>query len=138
MANESVLPLDWIKEAEKDINRVRIMLSAQDFGDAGFHLQQAVEKYLKAYLLAKGWELEKTHDLVKLINYAIKYNPKFEDFVSLCETVTEYYIEERYPFIIKSELTKVEIEENLERAKTLIYRILDELGLSKKFNRENL
>lgn len=137
MAKESVLPLDWVKEAEKDINRVRIMLQAQDFGDAGFHLQQAVEKYLKAYLLSKGWELEKSHDLVKLINYAIKYNPQFNDFVSLCETVTEYYIEERYPFIIKSELTKVEIEENLERAKVLINQILAELRETKKFDRKD-
>lgn len=53
MANESVLLQDWIKAAKKDLNRVRIMLEAQDFGDAGFHLQQAVEKYLKAYLLSK-------------------------------------------------------------------------------------
>ncbi len=72
------------------------------------------------------------------MNYATKYNSQFEDFVSLCETVTEYYIEERYPFIIKSELTKIEIEENLEKAKALINRILHELGLSQKFNRANL
>lgn len=104
------------------------MLEADDFGDAGFHLQQAIEKFLKAYLLSKGWGLEKTHDLVKFINYAIRYNPKFEPFVGLCEIVTEYYIEERYPFVIKSELTKEEIEDNLEKAKVLIGQITDELG----------
>lgn len=133
MDEESILPKDWLKRGEKDLKRVGIMLEAEDFGDAGFHLQQAIEKYLKAYLLSKGWELEKTHDLVKLINYAVKYNPKLESFVSLCETVTEYYIEERYPFIIKSELTKEEIEESLKETKVLLEIILDKWSENKNY-----
>ncbi|MEO0124526.1 MAG: HEPN domain-containing protein [candidate division WOR-3 bacterium] len=40
------------KKAEQDLKRVKIMLDADDYGDAGFHLQQAIEKYLKAYLLS--------------------------------------------------------------------------------------
>jgi HEPN domain-containing protein len=120
---ESILSKDWIEKAKRDLKRVEIMLDARDYGDAGFHLQQTIEKCLKAYLLSKGWELERTHDLVKLINYAIKYDPAFKKFIPLCETATEYYIEERYPFIVSSDLTKKEIEKRLGQAKEIIKMI---------------
>ena len=35
-------------------------------GPFGFHVQQAVEKLLKALLLKRGFPLERTHDLEKL------------------------------------------------------------------------
>lgn len=67
--------------------------------------------------------MERTHDLVKLINYAIKYDSTFKKFIPLCETATEYYIEERYPFVVSSDLTKKEIEKRLEQAKEIVKMI---------------
>ncbi len=52
---ESFYPADWIRVAEKDLERVGRLLDAQDPEAAGFFLQQAVEKFFKAFLLAKGW-----------------------------------------------------------------------------------
>lgn len=124
-AKESLYPKDWFDKAQKDIRRVEnILKSDEDFEDAGFHLQQAIEKYFKGYLLSKGWKLERTHDLVKLLNLIIVYKPEFEQFRSLCLRVTEYYIEERYPFLLESGLNKEDIENSLDSTKNLISEIM--------------
>ena len=63
MGRESLLSEDWFDKAAQDMRRVEILLAADDVEGAGFHLQQAAEKYLKGYLLGKGWALKRTHDL---------------------------------------------------------------------------
>jgi len=68
---------------------VEILL--REKGDAevtGFHLQQAVEKYLKGYLLSQGWELQRIHNLEALLNEAIRFAPGLEGFRELCEEAT--------------------------------------------------
>lgn len=57
LREESFYPADWLRIAEKDLGRVERLLSIQDPEAAGFYLQQAVEKFLKAFLLSKGWQL---------------------------------------------------------------------------------
>jgi HEPN domain-containing protein len=74
---ESLYPADWIRVAEKDLERVGRLLDAQDPEAAGFFLQQAVEKFFKAFLLAKGWQLRRTYDLEALLNEALAYAPSF-------------------------------------------------------------
>lgn len=39
------------------------MLADGDAEGAGLFLQQSLEKFLKAYLLGKGWKLKKVHTL---------------------------------------------------------------------------
>lgn len=90
------------------------------------HLQQALEKYLKGYLLFKGWILARTHNLRFLLDEAAKFNPKFIQFSQICEEVTTYYFEERYPFFINSP-SKEEIEENLKIVAGLIKIIKREI-----------
>ncbi len=124
---ESSLPEDWFNIADKDLKRVEIMLKADDLIDAGVHLQQAVEKYLKGYLLSKGWELEKTHNLVKLIDYAVEYDPSFEEFREICQRATPYYIIDRYPFFIRSEIPEKEIRKGLKKARELKNKIINNL-----------
>ncbi len=99
------------------------MLENDDAGGAAFHLQQAIEKYLKGYLIGKGWKLERIHDLEDLLDYAVDYNKGFEEFRVLCQEATEYYIEERYPFLMSSELTEDEIRLRIEKAKEFILRL---------------
>lgn len=61
---------EWLDLAEKDWNRVEILLEHGDEERAAFHLQQALEKYLKGFLLANGWELKRIHDLELLLEEA--------------------------------------------------------------------
>lgn len=77
---DSLYPADWLRVAEKDLNRAEHLLSVHDAEAGGFYLQQAVEKFLKAFLLAKGWKLERIHDLEALLNRALRYEPLLEPF----------------------------------------------------------
>ena len=124
---ESLYPKDWTEKAKTDLHRVRVLLADDDTEGAGFHLQQAIEKYLKGYLLSKGWKLKYVHDLVKLLNYAKDYDPSFEDFRTLCEQVTEYYIPGRYPLVEKAPAIS-EIEQALTKTGELVKKIDAEVG----------
>jgi HEPN domain-containing protein len=116
---ESFIPRDWFKKAEEDLKAAEILLKEESLGIAGFLLQQAVEKYLKGYLLSRGWELKRIHDLVDLLNAVVTYDKSFEIYRSTCQQITEYYTEERYPFLDTSELTREEIETALTEVKNL-------------------
>lgn len=79
---DSLYPPDWLKVAQKDWHRMEIMLNEEDAEAAGYFLQQSLEKYLKAFLLEKGWKLKKIHEMDALLDDAIKYNPSLESFVT--------------------------------------------------------
>jgi len=76
--DESSYPTDWLRIAEKDHARVRKLLDIDDPEAAAFYLQQTVEKFLKAFLLSRGWRLQKIHDLEALLNEALKFEPSLE------------------------------------------------------------
>ena len=81
MRRESGLPGDWFEKASRDLRRVEVLLADDDIEGAGFHLQQAAEKYLKGYLLGRGWPLKRTHDLEVLVNEAMTHDDRFEKYL---------------------------------------------------------
>lgn len=120
---ESLYPADWLRIAEKDLRRVEHLLSVQDPEAAGFYLQQAVEKCLKAFLLSKGWNLERTHDLEALLNEALTHDPSLEQFRLACQKITGFYFVERYPFITEAGLTEDDVRDSLTQIKGLIEKL---------------
>ena len=94
-------PAEWFAKAEQDMARVQRRLDEGDTEDAAFHLQQAVEKALKGYLLGHGWKLRKIHDVEALLDEAIATNAALEMFRTLCQQVTGYYLIERYPGVVE-------------------------------------
>jgi HEPN domain-containing protein len=126
MRRESLLSEDWFGKAAKDMRRVEILLAADDIEGAGFHLQQAVEKYLKGYLLGKGWELKRTHDLEILLNEAMLHDDRFEKHLDHCIMIREFYVQERYPFIGSSAPPRNELESAIEAVQEMIALILEE------------
>jgi HEPN domain-containing protein len=120
---ESLLPKDWFQKGDLDIKRAEILIRENDAEGAAFHLQQAIEKYLKGYLISKGWKLKRIHDLDDLLDYALDHDKDFEEFRDLCQEVTEYYFEERYPFLMSSELTENEVKLKIEKAREFILKL---------------
>jgi HEPN domain-containing protein len=99
---ESLYPADWVRIAEKDLRRVDRLLDKHDPELAGFCLQQAVEKFLKAFLLSKGWRLRRIHNLDALLDDAITYDASLEEFRSVCQKISAFYFVERYPFLVET------------------------------------
>ena len=118
--DESRYPADWLRVAEKDLSRVEHLLSVHDAEAAGFYLQQAVEKFLKAFLLSKGWKLERIHDLEALLNRALGHDASLEPFRAVCQHVTGFYVMERYPAMTDEGLTDEDIRQALAQVKALI------------------
>lgn len=120
---DSTYPEDWLLIARKDMSRVQCMLDMEDPEAAGFYLQQATEKYLKAYLLSKSWRLKRTHDLELLLNDAVIHDPSLEEFRPLCQEVSDYYMVERYPLSVPTEISEQDVRESLAEAQRFVERL---------------
>jgi len=87
----------WREYARRDWERLQLHLGADDGPGAGLFLQQALEKYLKGWLLDHGWELQKTHHLDLLLADACAYDAALRRFQDLAARVSKYYVADRYP-----------------------------------------
>ena len=86
-------------------------------------MHQAAEKYLKGYLISKGWQLKKTHDLRELRARATEFDPAFAAYAELARWLTAFYVEERYPSGPLVNYSREEIKGILEQTKKLIATI---------------
>jgi HEPN domain-containing protein len=120
---ESLYPADWIRIAEKDLGRVDRLLDEHDPELAGFCLQQAVEKFLKAFLLFHGWQLRRIHNLDTLLDDAITYDASLEEFRSVCQKISVFYFVERYPFVVETGVTEKDVRTSLEQVMALVEKI---------------
>src|SRR3989339_262681 len=88
----------WQYKAENDIKTAQQLLESDEpvTDSVCFHAQQAVEKFLKMYLVYEGIEPVKTHIISELLVLCIK---KSDDFSSLNDVnyLTEYAVSMRYP-----------------------------------------
>lgn len=61
------------------------------------HCQQAVEKYLKAFILHNNHQLVRTHDLIILNKLCADTDAAFLDYDNELAWLSAVYIESRYP-----------------------------------------
>lgn len=120
---ESIYPRDWFRIAEKDFKRAQQLLKLEDPEGAGYNLQQAVEKYMKGFLLSKGWQLKRVHDLELLLNDASKYESTLEEFRDLCQKITDYHLLNRYPLPTSITLTTRQVQSSIAQARKFIARL---------------
>ena len=109
------------------MKRVDRLLEEHDPELAGFCLEQAVEKFLKAFLLFRGWRLRKIHDLGALLDDAITYDASLEEFRSACQKISAFYFVERYPFVVDTGITEEDVRTSLEQVKGLIEKLRGEV-----------
>lgn len=63
----------WLAKAEHDLRNAEHVLTMEEdcpFDTICFHAQQCAEKYLKAWLVLKSIDPQKTHDVVILLRQA--------------------------------------------------------------------
>lgn len=128
MNNEIVK--EWFEKGDKDIETATFLIqNKKSLEDVGFHIHQAVEKYLKGFLIFHGWELEKIHDLVRLLKEAEKIDESFKEFNQFAIYATGFYVESRYPMGYVVEYLVDELRRHLEQANKIISVIKQKVKL---------
>lgn len=95
----STIVRQWLHKAESDLLNIRNNLAAERIptDTVCFHAQQAIEKFLKAVLIANGRNIAKTHDLVKLLTDVADIIPELLQYEERLEEISEYSVGVRYP-----------------------------------------
>ena len=94
------LTAEWVAKAEADFataqreSRVR---KNPNYDGICFHYQQCAEKYLKARLCEAEVVFSKTHDLVALLEQALKVERNWEIFRKDLAYLSDFAVEFRYP-----------------------------------------
>ena len=90
-------PRELLELAERDYEAALILAHAENpqTDAAGFHLQQAVEKSLKAWLALKGIDYPRTHDLNPLLGLLEDHDENIEPFWTLLE-LNPFAVQFRY------------------------------------------
>ena len=91
------LVLQWLDKAAADFAAAE-HLSSHDgrFREIiAFHCQQAVEKYLKAFLVRRQIEFPKTHDIAKLLDRVATVNANMAESLQDADVLTPFGVEVR-------------------------------------------
>lgn len=90
---------EWTHKAKNDIGIAKLALDSNaEYTDAiCFHCQQAVEKYLKAYLINQDILFKKTHSLPYLLDLIDETDKVSEEMYQKAEVLESYAVEIRYP-----------------------------------------
>ncbi len=87
----------WLLKADSDLANAGLCLGAGKALDtACFHCQQAAEKALKAYLIAKSVKFPFVHDLKRLLGYCAKIDPAFDLLEARALRLTPFAVATRY------------------------------------------
>ena len=89
----------WLKKADLDLQAARLLCAGEldDYFVSGFHAQQAVEKYIKAFLVRHQIEFPKTHDIRRLRQLVARQNATLAERLESADVLTPYGVDMRYP-----------------------------------------
>ena len=118
--------LEWFYFADADLDSAIILNNAHRKHNAiiCYHCQQAVEKYLKAFLCYNGLIPPRIHVLETLCALCSNFDASFNNIAKDCAYLSPFAIHARYPLEI--EITSANTVKSLEIAQ----RIKDFLPLA--------
>ncbi|MCA9967874.1 MAG: HEPN domain-containing protein, partial [Anaerolineales bacterium] len=120
-------PAQWLRYALGDIGVAERELQYEQPSchTVCFLCQSAAEKFLKGYLIAQGWSLAKTHDMVALLGFCSEYDAGWRELMTEGTLLNEYVITGRYPDDISIEdIGLTQAKEALEAARQIKMRVL--------------
>ncbi len=100
-----------MEKAEEDWGSAKLLLEVNSpyYNVIGFHLQQYIEKALKAYLVSRDYEPPRTHELSTLVSLCTRFD---DDFKSLdlpeIDTLNYFGVTGRYENVF--EFNRIDIE----------------------------
>ena len=100
-----------IGKGDSDFKTAMLLMKADPslHETAGFHIQQAIEKYLKAYLISQHIEPPRSHNLFYLLNLCIDLNQSYSMFVDpMLSTINDFAVTFRYDVMPESDTLDLE------------------------------
>ena len=90
---------EWLEKARNDLAYAKASFEEFDnfYAQMCILCHDAVEKFLKAFLIASGKRLSRTHDVVALVRGCGNVDSAFLEYVDECKVVNRYYVPLKYP-----------------------------------------
>jgi len=87
----------WLVKANEDLLVIDRLTENEIIATSSvcFHCQQAVEKFLKAYLIVNNVEIKKTHNIEYLLSECADIDSEFADINP--KELSEFGVDARYP-----------------------------------------
>ncbi|CAN5194193.1 hypothetical protein BH09DEP1_BH09DEP1_5160 [soil metagenome] len=100
----------------------QVLIDVKDplIGVALYHIEQAVEKALKAYLICHDISFELTHSLGPLIKSCCDDDQNFVKFTADAKEINPYATKSRYPNKSYTPPTKTAVENLIQRASQIV------------------
>ncbi len=124
-------PQRWLRYAEGDllVAEHEMQTPSPVYHTVCFLCQSAAEKFLKGFLISRGWSLEKTHDIVELLGWCADYDTALAGLVAEGSLLNEYIVAGRYPGdIAAEEIGAAEAREALEAAQAIRAQVRQAMG----------
>lgn len=126
-----ILVRQWLNKAEQDLEAAKILIEQRKplLFNACFHAQQAAEKFIKAYLTWKQFDIPRTHNIRALLKIVKKLDEELALTLMDATILTPYGVEIRYPSFIPDP-TLEQAEEALAIAIKVRNKILEHLHIT--------
>jgi HEPN domain-containing protein len=114
--------LRWLRQAEHDLTIARGHRERGDYSDACFMAEQAAQKALKAFLIARGQRAVPLHSVAQLAERCAQLDPAFSVHITPGRILDQYYIPTRYPDALAPPAVPFEsyTEDQAQRAVTTV------------------
>jgi HEPN domain-containing protein len=101
---------EWLAKADEDFGFASSVIEDSPYyAQLCFHYQQAAEKYLKAFIVARELEFRKIHDLLELLNICHIKDASLSEIEGDCIFLRAFYIDTRYPVHWPTSYTKEDV-----------------------------
>ena len=96
------LAAEYLRKGQEDEAMLAEVVDNAAIADSifGFHVQQAIEKYIKAVLARLGVKVPKRHDLAYLLQEAESAGATDLPDIDRVDGFTPFGVEDRYPFAL--------------------------------------
>ena len=119
----------WLEKAERDIIAAEKLLEVGIYDYSLFHSQQAIEKFLKAFLTYHNKPFRKTHDVTLLLKLCIGVDESFKELLEAeVDRLYPRAVEVRYPEV-EYDVSPEEAEEAIKLAEKVREFVLRKLNI---------
>ena len=127
--NWQILASGWFESAKRALEDGFLLEKTGGHSETiCFQCHQAVEKYLKGFIVFNGTDIKDDfmiHNLPRLLDYCVKFDASLEELRVYCIALNKYYIESRYPPDAPKDYPKEEVKQALQSAKEIEVKISD-------------